>query len=46
VSAYVEITGGVAPFGEDARIDVTDAGHAVVYTGSSPHGQGHETAWR
>jgi carbon-monoxide dehydrogenase large subunit len=45
VSAYVEITGGVPPFGEDARIEVTDDGHAVVYTGSSPHGQGHETAW-
>lgn len=45
VSAYVEITGGVAPFGEDARIDITEAGHAVVFTGSSPHGQGHETAW-
>jgi carbon-monoxide dehydrogenase large subunit len=45
VSVYVEITGGVPPFGDDARIDVTDDGHAVVYTGSSPHGQGHETAW-
>jgi len=45
VSTYVEITGGVAPFGEDARIDVTDEGHAVVFTGSSPHGQGHDTAW-
>ena len=33
------------PFGDDARIDVTDDGQAVVYTGSSPHGQGHETAW-
>ena len=45
VSVYVEITGGVPPFGDDARIDITDDGHAVVYTGSSPHGQGHETAW-
>jgi carbon-monoxide dehydrogenase large subunit len=45
VSTYVEITGGVPPFGDDARIDVNDDGSAVVYTGSSPHGQGHETAW-
>ena len=45
VSAYVEITGGVPPFGDDAKIEITDDGHAIVYTGSSPHGQGHDTAW-
>ncbi|MDO8361327.1 MAG: xanthine dehydrogenase family protein molybdopterin-binding subunit [Actinomycetota bacterium] len=45
VSTYVEITGGVAPFGEHAKIEVTDDGKAVVYTGTSPHGQGHITAW-
>jgi len=45
VSVYVEITGGVAPFGENAAIHVTADGHAVVYTGCSPHGQGHDTAW-
>ena len=43
VSVYVEITGGVAPFGEHARIEVLDDGRAVVYTGTSPHGQGHVT---
>ncbi len=31
---YVEITGGVPPFGDDARIDVTDDGHATVFTGN------------
>ena len=45
ISTYVEITGGVAPFGEHARIEVLDDGRAVVYTGTSPHGQGHVTAW-
>ena len=45
VSTYVEITGGVAPFGEHAKIEVHDDGRATVYTGTSPHGQGHVTAW-
>ena len=45
VSTYVEITGGVAPFGEHAKIEVLPSGRAVVYTGTSPHGQGHVTAW-
>jgi len=45
VSVYVEITGGVDPFGEHAKIEVLDDGRAVVYTGTSPHGQGHMTAW-
>ena len=45
VSVYVEITGGIAPFGEHAKIEVKDDGGAVVYTGTSPHGQGHVTSW-
>ncbi len=45
VSVYVEITGGVDPFGEHAKIEVLDDGRAVVYTGTSPHGQGHVTSW-
>lgn len=45
VSVYVEITGGVPPSGEDAKIEVLENGRAVVYTGTSPHGQGHETSW-
>ncbi len=44
VSVYVEITGGVGS-GEHARIEVLDDGRAIVYTGTSPHGQGHLTAW-
>ncbi|WP_227462470.1 xanthine dehydrogenase family protein molybdopterin-binding subunit [Desertimonas flava] len=45
VSVYVEITGGVPPFGDNARIDIADDGTATVYTGTSPHGQGHDTAF-
>ena len=44
VSVYVEITGGVGS-GEHAKIEVLDNGRAIVYTGTSPHGQGHVTAW-
>jgi len=45
VSVYVEITGGVDPKQENAKIEVHDDGSAMVYTGTSPHGQGHDTAW-
>ncbi len=45
VCVYVEITGGVDPMGEAAKIEVDDDGSATVYTGTSPHGQGHDTAW-
>jgi carbon-monoxide dehydrogenase large subunit len=45
VSIYVEITGGVPPMGEAAKIEVADDGTATIYTGTSPHGQGHDTAW-
>ena len=44
VSVYVEITGGVGN-GETAKIEVLDDGRALVYTGTSPHGQGHATSW-
>ena len=44
VSAYVEITGGVGS-GEHAKIEVLEDGRALVYTGTSPHGQGHATSW-
>ncbi|MFM1838608.1 MAG: Carbon-monoxide dehydrogenase, molybdopterin binding, large subunit [Actinomycetota bacterium] len=44
VSVYVEITSGGTNH-EDARIEVLPDGRAVVYTGTSPHGQGHVTAW-
>ena len=45
VSSYVEITAADADNGETARLEVHDDGAATVYTGSSPHGQGHDTAW-
>ena len=41
---YVEITGGGA-FAEDATVEVHPDGTATVLTGTSPHGQGHATAW-
>ncbi|GAC1592246.1 MAG: xanthine dehydrogenase family protein molybdopterin-binding subunit [Acidimicrobiales bacterium] len=44
VSTYVEVTGG-AGFHEYAAVEVQADGSAVVRTGTSPHGQGHETAW-
>jgi carbon-monoxide dehydrogenase large subunit len=45
LSSYVEITAGDAGAGETARIDVREDGTAVLYTGSSAHGQGHHTAF-
>jgi carbon-monoxide dehydrogenase large subunit len=45
VASYVEITAADADGGETARVEVRDDGSAVVYTGSSAHGQGHHTAW-
>src|SRR5262249_58355405 len=45
VASYVEITAQDAANGETARLEVHDDGTATVYTGSSPHGQGHDTAW-
>jgi aerobic carbon-monoxide dehydrogenase large subunit len=45
LSAYVEITAADAEAGETAKLEVKDDGTAVVYTGSSAHGQGHHTAW-
>jgi carbon-monoxide dehydrogenase large subunit len=46
MSVYVEITGaGSATPAEDAEIEVHPDGTATVLTGTSPHGQGHATAW-
>ncbi|MDQ1429576.1 MAG: aerobic carbon-monoxide dehydrogenase large subunit [Actinomycetota bacterium] len=48
VSCYVEITGQSLP-GSDpqevARVQIHGDGAATVFTGTSPHGQGHETSW-
>jgi aerobic carbon-monoxide dehydrogenase large subunit len=47
LSVYVEITGSDAgpTGGEDAEVEVHPDGTATVLTGTSPHGQGHATAW-
>ena len=48
VSCYVEITGKSVTEGnpqEVARIRIHDDGAATVFTGTSPHGQGHDTSW-
>jgi carbon-monoxide dehydrogenase large subunit len=44
VSVYVEITNGL-PDGEFGAVEVRSDGKVVVRTGTSPHGQGHHTAW-
>ena len=48
VSCYVEITGGGDESGapqENATVEVHPDGTATILTGTSPHGQGHSTAW-
>jgi carbon-monoxide dehydrogenase large subunit len=45
MSTYVEITNPMAGYGEFAAVEVLAGGKARVYTGTSPHGQGHATAW-
>jgi carbon-monoxide dehydrogenase large subunit len=48
LSVYVEITGGgdeSGPPTENATVEVHGDGSATILTGTSPHGQGHETAW-
>jgi carbon-monoxide dehydrogenase large subunit len=44
IAVYVEITngGGSSEYG---RVEVKDDGSIVAYSGTSPHGQGHATAW-
>jgi carbon-monoxide dehydrogenase large subunit len=48
VACYVEITGGgdeSGPPSENATVEVHADGTATILTGTSPHGQGHSTAW-
>jgi carbon-monoxide dehydrogenase large subunit len=48
LSCYVEITGPGAEEGgarENATVEVHPDGSATILTGTSPHGQGHATAW-
>jgi len=44
LSCYVEITGG-GSLSENSTVEVFADGTAVILTGTSPHGQGHETVW-
>ncbi len=48
LACYVEITGGGDEAGapnENATVEVHADGSATILTGTSPHGQGHATAW-
>ena len=49
VASYVEITGmgdgDDSPPEENATVEVHPDGTATILTGTSPHGQGHATAW-
>jgi carbon-monoxide dehydrogenase large subunit len=48
LASYVEITGGGEESGdphENATVEVHADGTATVLTGTSPHGQGHQTMW-
>jgi carbon-monoxide dehydrogenase large subunit len=47
LACYVEITGGGdgGPPQENATVEVHADGTATILTGTSPHGQGHSTAW-
>ena len=45
LSAYVEITAGPEAGTEFARVNVKPDGSVIVYTGTSPHGQGHGTSF-
>jgi aerobic carbon-monoxide dehydrogenase large subunit len=44
LSVYVEITGG-GPSQEYGAIEIKPDGSVLARTGTSPHGQGHVTAW-
>jgi carbon-monoxide dehydrogenase large subunit len=44
LSVYVEIT-GLTGGGEYGHVSVLPGGRVRALTGTSPHGQGHETAW-
>ena len=44
VSVYVEVT-GAGPVPEFGSVEVHDDGTVTARTGTSPHGQGHETAF-
>ena len=45
LALYVEVTAGPSAGKEHARVEIEADGSATIYTGSSPHGQGHHTAF-
>jgi carbon-monoxide dehydrogenase large subunit len=47
LSSYVEITaqGGAAGPNENSTVEVHPDGTVTILTGTSPHGQGHQTVW-
>jgi len=48
LSSYVEITGPGGEAGgqnENSTVEVHSDGTATILTGTSPHGQGHQTVW-
>lgn len=45
VSVYVEVTAGPTAGEEYGRVEINADGTATVFTGSSSHGQGHDTAF-
>ena len=45
VSVYVEVTAGPMPGEEWGKVEILADGSAKVFTGTSPHGQGHVTSW-
>jgi carbon-monoxide dehydrogenase large subunit len=45
IAVYDEVTGGPYAGNEVAKVEITPDGGAKVYTGTSPHGQGHVTSW-
>ena len=49
LACYVEITGGgdgeAQKPSENATVEIHPDGTATILTGTSPHGQGHATAW-
>ncbi len=45
LGVYVEVTAGPTAGEEQGKVEIEADGSATVYTGTSPHGQGHATAW-
>ena len=43
LGAYLEISAWAPGYGQTASLNVTQTGRVKVVSGTSPHGQGHET---